>query len=130
MGGSGSSSLDGIALGGIGTDGSLAGGDAAILALGEWEENGLDLFDRTGQLVDVLDLPFFVASCGGNSAIAPDGDFDADGDLDLTDAALLQRCFGLPTGGGDPRCAGGDLNNNGRIDLLDLSGMIVALTGP
>ena len=119
-----------IALGGIGTDGSAPGGDTAILALGDWEENGIDIFDRTGQLIDVLDLPFPISSCGGNSAIAPHGDLDGDGDLDLSDVALVQRCFGRSTGGAHTSCVPADMNEDGVVGHEDVLGFTEVLSGP
>ncbi|MEX2186528.1 MAG: lamin tail domain-containing protein [Pirellulales bacterium] len=45
-------------------------------------------------------------------------DFNGDGHVDRTDAAMLARSFGLATGGYRSR---GDANGDGRVDVLDLA---------
>ena len=46
------------------------------------------------------------------------GDFDADGDVDLKDFHAFQQCFGLLATGG---CEPGNMNGGGTIDLADFA---------
>jgi len=100
-----------------------------IFAVGEWESNGVDLLDRKGSLLDVLDLPYSVAACGSNGNFKVDGDADRDGDLDLVDVMELQRCFGL-SGDLDEMCAATDLTGDGRVNLADVAVFAMSVTGP
>jgi len=57
-----------------------------------------------------------------------DGDFDADGDVDLLDFADFQTCFGML---GTGACTAGNLTGpGGMIDVSDFAGFSSTLTGP
>ncbi len=54
------------------------------------------------------------------------GDTDEDNDIDLTDFAMFQTCFGR-----DAACAIElDINNDGKVDLADYSVIQATLSGP
>ncbi|HUU83415.1 MAG TPA: hypothetical protein VM243_07925 [Phycisphaerae bacterium] len=57
------------------------------------------------------------------------GDGDCDGDVDLADVALLQRCI---TGGGRMAdgCAGCDVDGDQQVELDDFTELEAAMTGP
>jgi hypothetical protein len=56
---------------------------------------------------------------------------DHDGDIDLADFAMLQACF-TGSGGGpyDPYCLPFDRDLDQDVDMDDLSGFVLFLTGP
>jgi hypothetical protein len=56
-----------------------------------------------------------------------DGDFDADGDVDLADMAQFQACF-LSAGQG--LCAPGNLAGDASVDLTDYAALAEILDGP
>ncbi|NOX58007.1 MAG: hypothetical protein GXP29_04010 [Planctomycetes bacterium] len=59
------------------------------------------------------------------------GDFDIDGDVDLTDYAKFQMCFGGPSGFSvPPDCILGDANEDNVIDLVDYEEIQLLQTGP
>jgi hypothetical protein len=59
----------------------------------------------------------------------PDGDPDRDGDLDLSDFAVLQRCFG-DVAGAAAGCERMDLIRDFMIDLADAGEFLRRLDGP
>jgi len=118
-----------IALAGVGSIEPLSGGLDALLAIGDWESPGANLYDRGGVLLDTLDLPYPVSALGGNGNALLLGDGDLDGDLDLVDAMRLQRCFGL-SGGLDETCAATDLTGDGQVNLADVALFAMSVTGP
>ncbi len=104
---------------------------------------------------DVGPLTFFVSGLAINNATsfagdnyywtfatahyAMPGDADGDGDLDLSDFAVLQQCFGggrpvVPFGGGWPyasvECAFLDMGIDGSVDALDVEPWTLAMDGP
>jgi hypothetical protein len=64
----------------------------------------------------------------GDCCTSP-GDLDDDGDVDLTDFARFQACFG-PGGGLEAGCTCGDLNSDDDIDLADYGQWEAAFGGP
>lgn len=55
------------------------------------------------------------------------GDTDADGDLDLADYAVLQRCIDSAS----PSCSElFDLDESGGVDLSDFAAFAASFTGP
>jgi hypothetical protein len=59
------------------------------------------------------------------------GDADADGDFDLFDMIVLQRCFGKSGPGlSDPACASADADGNLKVDTADWNILSNAMTGP
>jgi hypothetical protein len=59
------------------------------------------------------------------------GDFDEDGDVDLSDAAAFQRCFTAAGGAGaDEECQGFDIDGCGSVDAADAEAFFEALSGP
>lgn len=64
--------------------------------------------------------------------VAPDpyGDFDADSDVDLLDAAEFQICFDGGLGAATAECAAADRQPDSQIDLEDAELFAVFLTGP
>ena len=63
--------------------------------------------------------------------VAPDpfGDFEDDGDIDLADAAGLQRCFATGDLSGSP-CERMDQQPDDFIDLVDAAAFLDRLSGP
>ncbi|MFQ5413774.1 MAG: dockerin type I domain-containing protein [Phycisphaerae bacterium] len=57
-------------------------------------------------------------------------DLDADGDVDLNDAALFQNCFTGQGAAVPPACEPADLNADGAVDLTDHALFLTATTGP
>jgi hypothetical protein len=56
------------------------------------------------------------------------GDFNADGMVNLLDAAAFQACFGQPA---TPACAPGNIvGQDGAVDHADLAAFITVLEGP
>jgi hypothetical protein len=58
------------------------------------------------------------------------GDCDFDGDVDLADFAVWQRCRGAEGGALDAGCAPGDLDSDGDLDLRDFDWFSHLLSGP
>ena len=48
-----------------------------------------------------------------------DGDFDDDGDTDLTDFASIHSCWTGPAGEATKECTSRDIDRNGKIDMRD-----------
>ncbi len=55
------------------------------------------------------------------------GDFDSDGDVDLSDFASFQACFDQTSVG---VCEPGDMEGNGVVDLEDFALFVGAMDGP
>jgi hypothetical protein len=64
--------------------------------------------------------------CDPNPCLCDDGDGDRDGDVDLRDFALLQRCL---TDVGTGLCECLDMNNDGVVNADDFLAFLVALDG-
>ncbi len=63
--------------------------------------------------------------------VAPLGDMDDDGDVDLGDYSLLQTCFsGVGTAYAPQTCGLADADADGDVDLGDMGQFEEALTGP
>lgn len=60
----------------------------------------------------------------------PPGDTDFDGDLDVTDAGILDDCLHGPNQMTAPPCDLLDLNGDGDVDLDDFAGLQLAITPP
>ena len=74
-------------------------------------ESGLDAVMITAFVCDVYEC---------------DGDFDGDGDVDLSDLAELLGNYGEPSG---MHCEDGDMDGDGDVDLTDLAALLGAYTG-
>jgi endonuclease/exonuclease/phosphatase family metal-dependent hydrolase len=55
------------------------------------------------------------------------GDYDGDGDVDLSDFAQFQECFREPAAPMTAGCHAGDMNADGALDLADLSALVIRL---
>lgn len=64
----------------------------------------------------------------GSDVMQAEGDTDGDGDVDLADMALLQRCYG--SSGAFPPCLGLNLMVDERVDERDLPAFLWLLSGP
>ncbi len=62
--------------------------------------------------------------------VSTEGDWDADGDVDLMDFAGFQVCNGWSAGAGSPSCGLVDLNADGGVDLRDFDWWRNVATGP
>jgi hypothetical protein len=87
--------------------------------------------------VDARCVRVLVDDCGiDNYARLPEfeiygitrGDFDDDGDVDVSDCAAFQACFGRTAPG--ENCVYGSFDADGDLDAADFAGFIAALTGP
>jgi hypothetical protein len=58
------------------------------------------------------------------------GDSDGDRDVDLTDFASLQQCYGKAVGEFESECDAFDFNGNRLVDLVDYDGFVQQVTGP
>jgi len=65
---------------------------------------------------NIDDVVLFSRSC-----VAIKGDFNGDSLVSVADALAFPGCLAGPTGGLPPACAIMDLDDNGRIDLLDFA---------
>jgi hypothetical protein len=62
---------------------------------------------------------------------APSADFDADGDVDLTEFAVFQACFNGPNRPPADGCmANADLDGDGDVDLSDFVVLQACFNGP
>lgn len=57
------------------------------------------------------------------------GDFDGDGDVDLTDVETFQSCVSGPGGGVDPGCQPGDADHDNDVDFADFAALQISFTG-
>ena len=89
-----------------------------------------DQFDCNNDGIgDVIQLE---GNDGNDNGILDDceaGDVDGDLDTDLDDYRLLQQCFGAIVIPGE-HCSNADLNGDGVVNELDLTILVVNLTGP
>lgn len=93
--------------------------------------NGAETCDATGDC-QAGSFPCLASEWCKESAQAcvahGNGDFEPDGDVDLTDFAKFQQCFGLPA---VPDCYPGNMTgNDGTIDLDDFATFAATLGGP
>ncbi len=67
--------------------------------------------------------------CASDNTCLPygDGDFDADGDVDLSDYAMFLLCFGQSA---TPHCESANLSGDRFIDFDDLGAFVNSVTGP
>lgn len=101
---------------------SLAGQDSLLFTAvppGSGKRIGVD--QDTDGLLDGLD-PF--------PQLDNTGDFDLDADVDLRDAATLQRCFTGAGGGVGIDCLLGDADEDGDVDLADYTAIEALYSGP
>jgi hypothetical protein len=71
-----------------------------------------------------------VVGVGLVPALGMPGDFDDDGDVDLTDFGAFQLCFTGSDGGPvGPECEPGDFDGDGDVDLTDFGSYQLAFTG-
>jgi endonuclease I len=93
----------------------------------EMAENDV-VFGFQGNRNPFVDHPEWV-DCLFNNACGPygDGDFNGDSDVDLSDCAAFQRCFGLTASGG---CEPGNLVGDQMIDLADFDAFEALMGGP
>jgi hypothetical protein len=91
--------------------------------------NGAETCDASGQCVAGTDPCAEGEQCieAEQRCVLANGDFDADGDVDLFDTAVFQVCFGQPATG---LCATGNLAGGTTIDAHDYALFAAALTGP
>ncbi|HNO78450.1 MAG TPA: M6 family metalloprotease domain-containing protein [Phycisphaerae bacterium] len=74
------------------------------------------------------DCPVETFCASDNTCIAyGDGDFDADGDVDMSDYAMFQLCFGQSA---TPDCVSANLTGDHTIDTEDHAAFVSLLTGP
>ncbi|UCC32729.1 MAG: hypothetical protein JSU86_10680 [Phycisphaerales bacterium] len=109
---------------------ALAGIGASTLYVGDWESQSLELIDRAGSNIGETPLATPIGSLAGEASVGPSADFDRDGDIDLLDYAILQRCFTGTEGIVNPGCEPGDRNGDGHVDLPDFAVFPNAATGP
>jgi len=66
-----------------------------------------------------------------SAPVSPSGDFDNDGDVDLTDFALFQICFNGPNFAPGPKCAvNADFDGDHDVDLADFAAFQACFNGP
>ena len=87
-----------------------------------------DLFQEASEVVASAWYTAWV-DAGAPDPIYPggDGDFDEDGDRDLTDYARMQLCLGYIS---DPLCAAGDFDADNKVDAIDLAAFSSLTRGP
>jgi Tol biopolymer transport system component len=62
--------------------------------------------------------------------VSASGDFDGDGDVDESDAAIFEDCLAGPEYARPPVCMVGDLDGDGDVDLADFALLQSVYTGP
>jgi uncharacterized lipoprotein YddW (UPF0748 family) len=67
-----------------------------------------------------------------NAVMYSVGDFDHDGDVDLTDFSMFQTCFNGPNRayGAAPQCPSADNDHDGDVDLSDFAAFQYCFNGP
>ncbi|MCB9849202.1 MAG: exo-alpha-sialidase [Phycisphaerales bacterium] len=114
--------------------------DGAGNWLAVWESYD-DLGGTIGTDSDILWTRFSLThtSLDGNHNGVPDeceaacgvgGDFDDDGDVDLTDYLSFAACLGGPAESADGVCACFDLDSDGDVDLRDVAYFQGSFSGP
>lgn len=109
---------------------SLASDGAGNLLMADRASDTVDVIERDGAALESLTLDTPVASIGGLSVVAGNGDINGDGNVDQLDYAVLQSCFGLGAGLLGPDCAQADLNEDGMVDAVDAGLLVTTFTGP
>jgi len=101
-------------------DDNSCGLQASVTWMSEAGEKYLVLVHGTGAQTGNFELTVWCA-----------GDFDADRDVDLSDAAALQRCFNEGDGASsDPTCICGNLVGNAEVNSDDFRIFVNGMTGP
>jgi hypothetical protein len=109
---------------------SLAANGAGALLMADRTSDVVDVIDRKGMLVDARALVSPVASFGGSSEVMGNADANGDGNVDLIDFELLQRCFGLDDPVVPTACLDVDFTGDDRIDEADTAVFVETLGGP
>jgi len=139
---------------------NIDGENRIRIAFANWQDSSVYLADNhlgwSTQVVDSMvsvEYPSLAVDSQGNWAIAyaddmtstikvagptvpigGPGDFDCDGDVDLTDYEAFESCLTGPgpfeSGELDQPCTPGDFNDDDYIDLYDFAGMQAKFTGP
>lgn len=65
-----------------------------------------------------------------NAVLGPPADFDANGEVDLADAAQFVACLSGPGGGTEPGCLAGNTDADNDVDTADFSVLQNVFTGP
>jgi hypothetical protein len=99
---------------------AVRGGNFTSTPGPNWIETTVRKYAFPGNALDILG--FRIARVAGAAAASP-GDFDADGDVDLTDYAAFVGCATGPVAGEVPSgCDAFDFDLDGNIDLADFRG--------
>jgi hypothetical protein len=86
--------------------------------------------DHTDFLVDKIEVTTADLDCQG-SFCAANGDFDLDGDVDLTDYGSFLSCYNGPGNPpGQSGCDDADFDNDGDVDLSDYGVFLGCYNGP
>ncbi|MBI1825253.1 MAG: M4 family metallopeptidase [Planctomycetes bacterium] len=124
------------------SDDPLAGQEAFTGFGGTWGTSVIDLtgIAGAGDLIRIQ-FEFGKDGCGGllgwfvsdfkifSCVPAGNGDFDANGHVEMRDFAAMQNCFNASTSN-SPECAPGELNGDQLIDLADHALFVGRLNGP